>query len=171
MSNISKEQHPSPIESDGKPLHGDVDERHGNSQSKDDPGGAERPFLSSWQDTEHQKPKLCMKNNRRKSGTIRATAVGSHLLPEKPLELSPSEQPGANAAACSLWVHWERQEKLWRCPAPSVEERDSEKIIPVPPATGSAWEQQPPPPGYSLLQQDGSACHQCDASPVPDHDN
>lgn len=103
MSNISKEQHPSPVKSDGKPLHGDVNECHGNSQSKDDPGEAETPFLSTLQgqDTETQKPKLCMKSNRRKF-SIWAVAVACHLLAANPLGLRPSDQLQANAAACSL---------------------------------------------------------------------
>lgn len=49
LSNVSKEQHPSPVKSDGKPLHWDVNECHGNSQSKDDPAETETPSLSSLQ--------------------------------------------------------------------------------------------------------------------------
>lgn len=106
LSNVSKEQHPSPVKSNGKPLHRDVNERHGNSQSKDDPGKAETPSLSSLQgkDTESQKPKLCVKSKRRKSGTVWAVAVGCHLLPANPLGLGLSEQPWTNAATHSLWV-------------------------------------------------------------------
>ena len=35
---VSEEQHPGPVEANGEPLHGDVDEGHGDAQSKDDPG-------------------------------------------------------------------------------------------------------------------------------------
>lgn len=35
LSDVSKQQHPGPVEPDGEPLHWDVDERHGDSQSQD----------------------------------------------------------------------------------------------------------------------------------------
>lgn len=41
LPDVSKEQHPGPVEADGEPLHGDVDERHGDTESEDDPEGAQ----------------------------------------------------------------------------------------------------------------------------------
>lgn len=35
LSNVSKKQHPGPVEANREPLHWDVDERHGDTQSKD----------------------------------------------------------------------------------------------------------------------------------------
>lgn len=43
LPDVSKKQHPGPVEADGEPLHGDVDERHGDTESEDYPGGAETP--------------------------------------------------------------------------------------------------------------------------------
>lgn len=41
LPDVSKEQHPGPVEADGEPLHGDVDERHGDTESEDYPEGAQ----------------------------------------------------------------------------------------------------------------------------------
>lgn len=41
LADVPKEQHPGPVEADGEPLHRDVDERHGDPQRQDDPGGAQ----------------------------------------------------------------------------------------------------------------------------------
>lgn len=35
LSDVSKQQHPGPVEANREPLHWNVDERHGDSQSKD----------------------------------------------------------------------------------------------------------------------------------------
>lgn len=43
LPDVSKKQHPGPVEADGEPLHGDVDERHGDAESEDYPAGAETP--------------------------------------------------------------------------------------------------------------------------------
>lgn len=43
LPDVSKKQHPGPVEADGEPLHGDVDERHGDTESEDYPAGAETP--------------------------------------------------------------------------------------------------------------------------------
>lgn len=40
LPDVSKKQHPGPVEANGKPLHWDVDESHGNTQSQDYPVGA-----------------------------------------------------------------------------------------------------------------------------------
>lgn len=37
LPDVSKKQHPGPVEANGEPLHWDVDERHGDTQSEDDP--------------------------------------------------------------------------------------------------------------------------------------
>lgn len=37
LTNISKQQHPRPVEPDGEPLHWEVDEGHGDAQRKDHP--------------------------------------------------------------------------------------------------------------------------------------
>lgn len=37
LTDISKQQHPRPVEPDGEPLDWDVDEGHGDAQSKDHP--------------------------------------------------------------------------------------------------------------------------------------
>lgn len=39
LSDVSKEQHPGPVEADREPLHWDVDECHGDAKSQDDPEG------------------------------------------------------------------------------------------------------------------------------------
>lgn len=67
LPNVSKEQHPRPVKPDGKPLHWDVNERHGNSQSKDDPAGTETPALPCLQggDPEPQKPERCLASDEK----------------------------------------------------------------------------------------------------------
>ncbi len=40
LPDVSKKQHPSPVEANGEPLHWDVDECHGDTQSEDYPEGA-----------------------------------------------------------------------------------------------------------------------------------
>lgn len=35
LSDVSKKQHPGPVEANGEPLYWDVDERHGDAKSKD----------------------------------------------------------------------------------------------------------------------------------------
>lgn len=37
LTDVSKQQHPRPVESDGEPLYWDVDEGHGDAQCKDQP--------------------------------------------------------------------------------------------------------------------------------------
>ena len=153
LSNVSEEQHPSPVKSDGKPLHGDVNERHGNSQSKDDPGEAETPSLSSLQgkDTEPQKPKLCMKSNRRKSSTVWAVSPpASKPSGAKPLRAAA----GKCSSSFSVGLMGKKREAIevscsqcaW------VEGGEREETIPVSPNTGSAWEQRPPWSGSSCLR-------------------
>lgn len=39
LSDITKQQHPGPVKPNGKPLHWDVDKRHGNPKGKDDSEG------------------------------------------------------------------------------------------------------------------------------------
>lgn len=46
LPDVPKEQHPGPVEADGEPLHGQVDERHGDPESQDDPEGAEPASVS-----------------------------------------------------------------------------------------------------------------------------
>lgn len=41
LPDVSKQQHPGPVEADGEPLHWDVDESHGDPQSEDHPEGRE----------------------------------------------------------------------------------------------------------------------------------
>lgn len=67
LPNVSKEQHPCPVKPDGKPLHWDVNERHGNSQSKDDPAGTETPALPHLQggDPEPQKSERCLASDEK----------------------------------------------------------------------------------------------------------
>lgn len=35
LSDVTKQQHPGPVKSNGKPLHRDVDKSHGNPKGKD----------------------------------------------------------------------------------------------------------------------------------------
>lgn len=39
LPDVSEKQHPGPVEADGEPLHRDVDERHGDTESEDYPEG------------------------------------------------------------------------------------------------------------------------------------
>lgn len=39
LSDIAKQQHPGPVEPNGKPFHWDIDESHGNAKGKDDSDG------------------------------------------------------------------------------------------------------------------------------------
>lgn len=40
LPDVSKKQHPGPVEANGEPLHRDVDKRHGDTESKYYPEGA-----------------------------------------------------------------------------------------------------------------------------------
>lgn len=82
LPNVSEEQHPRPVKADGKPLHRDVNERHGNSQSKDHPGEGETlpPSISSLQgeNTEPQQPEVCLVGDKK---TPHCSGRGSRLSP------------------------------------------------------------------------------------------
>lgn len=41
LPDVAKKQHPCPVEANGEPLHRDVDERHGDTESKYYPEGAQ----------------------------------------------------------------------------------------------------------------------------------
>lgn len=154
LSNVSEEQHPSPVKSDGKPLHGDVDERHGNSQSEDDPGEAQMPSLSSVQGrTEPQKPKLCVERNRRKSSTVWEVSPPATKPPRTELLRAALFSPKKKREA----VEVSSSQCAW------VEGEDGEETIPISqpwalPGSNDqlTWATTGP---YSLLQQDGSTGH------------
>lgn len=49
LPDVSKQQHPGPVEAHGEPLHRDVDEGHGDPQSQDHPEGQEPNLVNSAQ--------------------------------------------------------------------------------------------------------------------------
>lgn len=44
LSDVSKKQHPGPVEADREPLHWDVDKCHGDAESQDYPERAKKEF-------------------------------------------------------------------------------------------------------------------------------
>lgn len=138
-------------------------------------------FLACKERTEPQQPKLCMRSNTRTP----STAGQCHLLPANPAELSPCEQLGQMQLLIPCGFNGQ-EEKLSRSHAPS-EPGWREGTGKRPFLSLHTWilgatttlvrvllleghRSQCTNPN-SLLQQDRSTCHQCDPSPVPDHDD